>query len=274
MKSLPSPLVLALTIAFCSNSWAIESGEAPTFTANGSLKVCTAGEFPPMEFYANPGDTEMVGFEVDVINALAKKWNVKPTLVVGDFKSLLPSLDSQRCDLVISGISITKDRLKRYDGVAYFKTSVVMVTSAKNSDIKQPEDLSGKLVALEAGTTYESIAGQLNEKLIAQGKKPVAIQTYPSASAVIQQVLVGRAAATITQDTTAAYRSSQLPGQLSIPYSYGDANYFGIYMRQSAGDKSQVQQAISQMQQSGEFGALLTKWNLPSDSTDFKVADQ
>lgn len=274
MKSFSSYLVLALAVSGVTTSWANENSDAPAFLSGGTLKVCTAGEFPPMEFYAKPGDTEMVGFEVDVVNALASKWKVKPVLVVGDFKSLLPSLDSQRCDLVVSGISITKDRLKRYDGVSYFKTSVVMVTSAKSADINSPEDLSGKLVALEAGTTYESIAGELNKTLEQQGKKPVTIQTYPSASAVIQQVLVGRAAATITQDTTAAYRSSQLPGQLRVPYSYGDANYFGIYMRKNAADLSKVQAAISQMQSNGEFKALLAKWNLPSDSTDLKIAAQ
>lgn len=274
MKSFPSCVALVLSLSISTATWANQDLVTPSFLSNGTLKVCTAGEFPPMEYYANPGDTEMVGFEVDVVKALASKWQVKPELVVGDFKSLLPSLDSKRCDMVVSGISITPDRLKRYDGVAYFKTSVVMVTSAKTSDIKFPEDLSGKLVAVEAGTTYESIVGELNKTLQQQGKKTVAVQTYPSASAVIQQVLVGRAAATITQDTTAAYRSAQLPGQLSIPYSYDDANYFGMYMRKDAGDLSKVQAAINEMQSNGEFKALLEKWNLPRDSTTLKVAVQ
>ncbi|WP_337422900.1 transporter substrate-binding domain-containing protein [Sinorhizobium meliloti] len=95
------------------------ASEHPGFVEGGVLKVCTAGDFPPMQYYKNPGDADLVGFEVDVVNAIAKRWGAKTEFVVGDFKGLLPSLDSKRCDLVASGIMITPARLEKYDGVPY-----------------------------------------------------------------------------------------------------------------------------------------------------------
>lgn len=242
--------------------------QKPDFVSGGVLKVCTSGEFPPMEYYENPGDKDLVGFEVDVIDAIAKRWGAKAEYVVGDFKGLLPSLDSKRCDLVASGILITPARLEKYDGIPYFGSHVVMVTAASDTETKVPADVSGKVMAIEAGTSYEKMVADLNVELESAGKAPIQAQTYPSASGVIEQILVGRATATITQDTTAAYRMLQVSGRLSIPYTYDESENYGIYLRKSDGDRQMLKEAIEALQASGEMNTLLQKWNLPETATD------
>ena len=241
---------------------------APEFATGGTLKVCTAGDFPPMQYYQNPGDTDLVGFEVDVINAIAKQWGAKAEFVVGDFKGLLPSLDSQRCDLVASGIMITPARLDKYDGVPYFGSHVVLLVPSADETSKTADDMSGKVMAIEAGTTYEKTVADLNSRLAAEGKNAIDVQTYPSASGVIEQILVGRAAGTITQDTTAAFRMMQMPDKLKIAYTYDESETYGIYMRRNADDRRLVKEAIEALQASGEMKALLAKWSLPETSTD------
>ncbi|WP_258608535.1 transporter substrate-binding domain-containing protein [Mesorhizobium sp. AR10] len=237
---------------------------------DGVLNVCTGGDFPPMQYYENPGDEKLVGFEVDVVDAIAKQWNATTKYVVGDFKGLLPSLGAERCDLVASGILVTAERLKAYDAVPYFISNVVMVTAVNDEATKTPQDLSGKVLAIEAGTNYEKTAADLNAELTKAGKAPAEIQTYPSASGVIEQILVGRAAATITQDTTAAFRIQQMPGRLQVPYNYGGGETYGIYLRKGGDDRQQLVKAIEAMQASGEMATLLKKWNLPVTATDVK----
>lgn len=254
--------------AFLSAGTALSADQKPDFVSGGILKICTSGEFPPMEYYENPGDKDLIGFEIDVMDAIAKRWGAKAEYVVGDFKGLLPSLDSKRCDLVASGIMITPARLEKYDGIPYFGSHVVMVTAANDSETKVPADVSGKIMAIEAGTTYEKTVADLNAELEAAGKEPIQAQTYPSASGVIEQILVGRATATITQDTTAAYRMLQVPGRLAIPYTYDESENYGIYLRKSDGDRQMLKEAIEALQASGEMKAFLKKWNLPEASTD------
>lgn len=249
-----------------SNGLAAE--RKPDFVSGGVLKICTSGEFPPMEYYENPGDKDLIGFEIDVMDAIAKQWGAKAEYVVGDFKGLLPSLDSKRCDLVASGILITPARLEKYDGIPYFSSHIVMVTAASDTETKVPADVSGKVMAIEAGTSYEKMVADLNAELEAGGKAPIQTQTYPSASGVIEQILVGRATATITQDTTAAYRMLQVPGRLSVPYTYEQSENYGIYLRKSDGDRQMLKEAIEALQASGEMKALLQKWNLPATATD------
>ncbi|MER8582192.1 transporter substrate-binding domain-containing protein [Mesorhizobium sp. M1423] len=237
---------------------------------DGVLNVCTGGDFPPMQYYANPGDEKLVGFEVDVVDAIAKQWNATTNYVVGDFKGLLPSLGAERCDLVASGIMVTAERLKAYDAVPYFISNVVMVTAVADETTKTPQDLSGKVLAIEAGTTYEKTAADLNAELAKAGQAPAQIQTYPSASGVIEQILVGRATATITQDTTAAFRIKQMPGRLQVPYNYGDGETYGIYLRKGGDNRAALVKAIETLQSSGEMKTLLQKWNLPETATDVK----
>lgn len=254
--------------AFLSAGTARSADQKPDFVSGGILKICTSGEFPPMEYYENPGDKDLIGFEIDVMDAIAKRWGAKAEYIVGDFKGLLPSLDSKRCDLVASGIMITPARLEKYDGIPYFGSHVVLVTAANDTETKVPADVSGKIMAIEAGTTYEKTVADLNAELEAAGKEPIQAQTYPSASGVIEQILVGRATATITQDTTAAYRMLQVPGRLAIPYTYDESENYGIYLRKSDGDRQMLKDAIEALQASGEMKAFLKKWNLPEASTD------
>jgi len=261
-------LPLAAGIAMGMSVHASAAADKPKFATEGTLKVCTAGDFPPMQYYKNPGDANLVGFEIDVINAIAKRWDAKAEFVVGDFKGLLPSLDSQRCDLVASGIMITPARLEKYDGVPYFGSHVVLLVPGSDADSKAPEDMSGKVMAIEAGTTYEKVIADLNAKLAAGGKAPIQVQTYPSASGVIEQILVGRAASTITQDTTAAFRMMQMPNRLKVAYTYADSETYGIYMRKNPADRAMVKDAIEALQKSGEMKNLLAKWSLPATSTD------
>ncbi|MGD9478342.1 transporter substrate-binding domain-containing protein [Shinella sp. G-2] len=272
MKAKPgrkiSLLAGSMLAALLSAGTALSADQKPDFVSGGVLKICTSGEFPPMEYYENPGDKDLVGFEIDVMDAIAKRWGAKAEYVVGDFKGLLPSLDSKRCDLVASGIMITPARLEKYDGIPYFGSHVVLVTAASDTETKVPADVSGKIMAIEAGTTYEKTVADLNAELQAAGKAPIEAQTYPSASGVIEQILVGRATATITQDTTAAYRMLQVPGRLAIPYTYEESENYGIYLRKSDGDRQMLKDAIEALQASGEMKAFLKKWNLPETSTD------
>lgn len=263
-----SLLAGAMFAALLSANTALSAEQKPDFVSGGILKICTSGEFPPMEYYENPGDKDLVGFEIDVMDAIAKRWGAKAEYVVGDFKGLLPSLDSKRCDLVASGIMITPARLEKYDGIPYFGSHVVMVTAASDTETKVPADVSGKIMAIEAGTTYEKTVADLNAELEAAGKEPIQAQTYPSASGVIEQILVGRATATITQDTTAAYRMLQVPGRLAIPYTYEESENYGIYLRKSDSDRQMLKEAIEALQASGEMKAFLKKWNLPETSTN------
>ncbi|MDR7127362.1 transporter substrate-binding domain-containing protein [Pseudotabrizicola sp. 4114] len=261
--------VWALSLALAATS-AAAMADTPSFVKDGKLTICTSGDFPPMQFYQNPGDTDMVGYEVDLVHAFAEHWGVGTDFVVGDFAGLLPSLAAERCDMVASGMSLTQERLEIYDGIGHMNTYVVMVVPAADTTTTTPEDLSGKILAIEGGTTYEDRAKNLNDTLATAGKPLVDVQTYPGAARVFEQILIGRAAATITQDTTAAFRETQLPGQLAIPFTYPEVETYAIYIRKDAADLAALKEGFSSLKDSGKLAEIVAKWKLAASIIDVK----
>src|SRR3954453_24034888 len=81
----------------------------------GSFKYCSDPTFPPMESTTTSG--KPVGFDIDMANAIGKYWKVKAKFVQTAFPGLLPALASKRCNMVISGIFVTPDRLKQFPAV-------------------------------------------------------------------------------------------------------------------------------------------------------------
>ncbi|WP_315925994.1 ABC transporter substrate-binding protein [Mesorhizobium sp. SP-1A] len=235
----------------------------PSFADKGELVVCTDATFPPMEFFEAAGEQKPVGYDIDLAEALAEHWGLKPRVVVSDFTGLLPGLEAQRCDAVISGILVTPERTKTYDAAPYLGTALVVFTSAKSDlAIADPADLSGKVVAVQAGTHYVEELEKVSAKLKAEGKDEISIQTYPKQTDVIQQVLVGRAAAAVSQDTELAYRELQHPGQLKIVYAFPGHDTFGVYLRRNGGDKQAVATALSALAGNGALKSITEKWHL------------
>src|SRR5215210_9454855 len=91
----------------------------------GSFKYCSDPTFPPMESTTAAG--KPVGFDIDLANAIAKVWKVKAKFVQTSFPGLLPALASKKCNIVISGIFITADRVKQFPAAAYMKTHRALV---------------------------------------------------------------------------------------------------------------------------------------------------
>lgn len=240
----------------------------PSFVHGGQVTMCVDPTYPPMEMYTHPGDKAPVGFDIDLGAALAKVWGVKFNVETLDFTGLLPGLGGGRCDFVISGMFVTPARTKVFDAVPYLRSSMVLLVRADNSSIHGPDDLAGKVLAVQSGTVYEQRAHALAKKLAAAGKPALTIQAYPKGTAVAEQLLTGRAQAGISQDTEAAYRAVVDPGKFKIAYAYPPTDSFGIYFRKSPSDMALIKSEVGQLRASGVVGTLATKWHLPeADAT-------
>ncbi|MBN9072560.1 MAG: ABC transporter substrate-binding protein [Rhizobiales bacterium] len=242
--------------------------DPPSFAAGGTLAACVDPTFPPMEFVEKAGDPP-VGVDIDVINALADHWKVKPEITTMDFNGLMPGLASKRCDIVISGALLKPERLKTLSGVPYLKTGVVMIGKADDATTYGSyEDFSGKVVAVQSGTSYVDLLTKVNEELKKAGKPEITLQTYPKQTDAIQQVVVGRAVATISQDTEFAYRELQTPGTLKIVYSAGAEDQYAAYFRKDEKDEAAVTEAVKAIAASGALKTIADKWKLPAATID------
>ncbi|OXC74456.1 Glutamine ABC transporter, periplasmic glutamine-binding protein [Caballeronia sordidicola] len=211
-----------------------------------------------------------VGIDIEIANALAKEWNAHTAYTTTEFAGLLPTLGAGRCGLIISGIYINDERRKAYDGVSYMKSATVIVTKAGNKKITDPETLSGNTIALESGTYYKAErVDPLNKQFAATGRPAVLVQDYPAQQAAYQQVMVGRADATLTEQAEGATRVAAAKDELRIAYTWKSDFTYGIYMRRNPSDLAMIRAALKKLHESGFFKALATKYGL--DPTVFDV---
>jgi polar amino acid transport system substrate-binding protein len=245
--------LLGLLVALAAAGTAGASHHATTGT---SFKYCDNPTFPPMENATKGG--KPTGFDIDFAGALGTQLGGKATFVFSSFSGLLPALGAKRCDVVISGIFITPDRTKQFPAVAYMHSHRALIVAGGNpKHITSPASLKGKSVAVQQGTKYEQYLKALQKKI------GFTLRSYPGDSDAIGQILIGRADAVLSQDTSAAYAMSQHPGKVAIGYLFRNTDAFGVYYRHGEPIGAKIAAAIKSLRTKGTLRRLAVKYHIP-----------
>ncbi len=252
--------------AEASGSAAASGIAAPSaIAAAGKIVWCVDVSYPPEEFYASDGTTAQ-GSDVDIANAVGMLMGVQTEIDNTGFDGIIPALLAKKCDLIISGMNDTAERAKQVDFVDYLKVGQGLLVPAGNpKGIHTLDDLSGKAVAVQLGTTNKDALDAENTKLEAAGKAKIDIQTFEKDTDAFQQLSLGRVDAFSTDSPVVAYYNS-LPensGKFEIGGTPIDPAPIGIAVRKEDTDlKAAVSAAIDQIYASGEMDQILQKWGM------------
>lgn len=194
--------LLALALAACqssspsarsegANPAAVGASRLQQIVASGTLRVGLSGDQPPFNLTARDG--RIVGFEVDVVEALGDAMGLDVLLVQKSFEELLPALERGELDLVMSGVTITAERNARVAFVGpYFVSGKSLLT--RTPAIAEV----GSFDALDVpGRTYVALAGSTSEALARELLPRARVVTSQDYEGGIQQVVGGHADALI-----------------------------------------------------------------------------
>ena len=158
----------------------------------GKLVWCVDISYPPEEFYKPDGTTPQ-GSDVDIANEVAKRFGVTAEIDNTGFSGIIPALLAKKCDLIVSGMNDTPERAKQVAFVDYLKVGQGLLVPAGNPKaITKLDDLSGKSVAVQLGTTNKDALDATNVTLTAAGKPKIDIQTFEQDTDAFQQLSLGR----------------------------------------------------------------------------------
>lgn len=136
-----------------------------------SLKVGTNASFPPFEFVDK--NSQIVGFDMDLLDAISKKIGFEYEIINMGFDGLIPALKSGKIDMVAAGMSATKQRRKAADFTnSYYSTENVFLKRANDESIKSKEDIKGKIVSTQLGTVQEIAMRELKDIKVSTMKDP------------------------------------------------------------------------------------------------------
>lgn len=118
------------------------------------LRVGTTADFPPFEFKAGSKNEEYAGFDIDLIRAIGDELGYEVEIQNLPFEGLNTALNAGNIDVIIASVSITPQRQERVlFSEPYYHSGLSIVVAQDNEDIKSIDDLVGKRVSVQIGTT-------------------------------------------------------------------------------------------------------------------------
>ncbi|HEX5541348.1 MAG TPA: transporter substrate-binding domain-containing protein [Micromonospora sp.] len=268
-------LATGVAVAACGSAGPSPGGSqakegAPALVAEkGKFVACVDPTVPPMEFFGENDSRNPIGFDIDMIKAVADAWGVEPDVKVSSFTGLLPALGGGTCDVVWSAIFMLPERLQgEFDAVPYLNSGPVILVKGGNPEgISSPEDLSGKTVAVQSGTNFPGMLADLNKELEKNGKAPAKVQEYSGANEAAQQVVIGRAAAFLALDADGSSRTQNGTQDWEIAYTYPKELQYGVFYRKTDTELGEaLRTEIKTLVEDGQMKAALERWKLPTDA--------
>ena len=129
------------------------------FAKNKVVYVGTNAEFAPFEYLEK---NKVVGFDIDLLDAISKETGLEFKVQDMAFDGLLPALQTKKVDMVIAGMSATPERKKAVAfSKPYFKAKQVVITKGVDKSLKSFKDLSGKKVGVMLGFTGDTVVSEI-----------------------------------------------------------------------------------------------------------------
>lgn len=265
-------LSVALTLS-TAVSWAQELPER--IAASKLINVGIERDHPPMEF-VDPKTGELVGFDVDLINAVGDELGVKLAYVHSRFEGLTPNLQSKRIDLIISGMYDTPARRENFDFIDYLSAGAVFYTLDKHTDIQEPHDLCGKVVTANRGTSYPgSVEKWSTENCLPAGLPAMQVITDTDMASEFLYLNQGRAQGSVqgTEAIPTVLASKEGPFRtLGGPFT--DVK-IGIGFRKDDTElRDAVLAALETLFANGKYTELVAKWGLEASALDKPTINQ
>ncbi|PJE38695.1 polar amino acid ABC transporter substrate-binding protein [Pseudooceanicola lipolyticus] len=215
--------------------------------------VALDGTFAPHAMPALSGGIE--GFNVDLANEIGERLGVSMDIVATQFSGILPGLAAGTYDFVVAPVTITEERAGNLlFSEGYLNTDFQFVVKAGTEEITSLEELSGKTIAVNKGSVYDSWAREKAEEI------GWIVESYGTNSDAVQAVVSDRAFANVAGNTVSAWAVKQNPA-IELSYLYSTGLVWGMPFKK--GDEAlrdKVETVIECLKLDGTMAALSEKW--------------
>ncbi|MGW1023933.1 ABC transporter substrate-binding protein [Streptomyces sp. NPDC002577] len=241
----------------------------------GKIVVGSDISYAPMEYYDTDGKT-VLGFDKELADALSKQLGVPFEFKNASFDGLITSLKSQRIDVVMSGMSDTKERQGSVDFVDYYTAGAMLLVEKGNPEhLKTLADLCGRTIAVQRATTQEGYAEEQSKTCVKGGKKKIEILSFDRETEALLQVKQGRAVAGLEDYPVASYNARTSGGgkDFEVAGDQIEAGPLGIAVaKKDTALRDVVQKALDAIIGDGSYKKLIDKWDIPAGAvTEAKV---
>jgi polar amino acid transport system substrate-binding protein len=223
----------------------------------GTLTIGTDSTYAPSEFLDSDGKT-VIGFDVDLFNAVAAKLGLKTSWQSADFTSIIPGVSTGKYQVGVSSFTVNAEREKQVTMISYFSAGTQW--AAKTGSSITPDTACGKKIAVQTGTVQVDDITARNKKCTS-GK--ITIDQYQKQSDATNAVVTGKDDAMLADSPVAAYAVKQTSGQLAlIGDIYDSAPYGYVVGKAQTGFADAISGAVQALIADGTYKQILDKWGV------------
>ncbi len=225
----------------------------PVHAQEDVLQVGTDTNYVPFEFL-DEETGEYVGFDIDLIDAIAEEVGFEYELKPMDFAGIVPALQTEQLDIAIAGISMDDEKEKTVDfSMPYYDAGTGVLVRSDDDDIQDLDDLAGKTVATKQGTaSYEYVTNL-------DGVEDVV--PFPNIDQAYMELLKGSADAVVFDSPSLEYyMNTNAEGKVRMLDELLEGQTFGIAFPKGSPLKIKVDEALTTLKEDGTFDELHEKW--------------
>ena len=235
-----------------SNAGSGSSGAASPCLSDGVLTVGTNAEFPPFEYVGDNGQPD--GFDIGLIKAVGEELGVEIVVENMEFDSLVSSIGS-KTDAAIAGMTVTEERQQSVDFSVPYYSAIQHVRVAKDSNIATYDDLVGKTIGCQLGTTGDFIIEEI---------EGATDQQYNKAVDAVNDLVNGRLDAVIVDSNPAAVFAANYPDKIKDlngeDFGFEIEEYAIALPKGDAALKEAIDVAITKIKENGTFDKLVDEY--------------
>ncbi|HEV8652977.1 MAG TPA: ABC transporter substrate-binding protein [Actinomycetes bacterium] len=278
---------LALALAACGSSGTESGGTATTagstpsvdqalaakvpaaIKSDGKILVGTDASYAPSEFLDTDGKT-VIGFDVDLFNAVAAKLGLKTEYQSAVFSAIIPGIQSGKYEIGVSSFTINAERKQQANMVSYYSAGTQWATKQANPNGVKPDDACGKKVAVQTDTVQDTEdLPKRQQACKGAGKPAITVDRYQRQDQATASVVSGKDDAMLADSPVVAYAVKQTNGQLELLGDIYDSAPYGYVVKKDQTEFAQaLAGAVGALVSDGTYKKVLEKWGVEAGAID------
>ena len=224
------------------------AGELTTVEA-GKLTMATNAAFPPYEMTTDAGEFE--GIDIETAQAIADKLGLELQIDDMDFDAALLSVQQGKADIVMAGVTVTDERKAVMDFSDSYATGIQSIIVPEGSDITSPDDLAGKKIGTQRGTTgYIYCSDDFGDENVV---------AYDDGLTAVQALNNGQVDAVVIDNAPAQEFIAANPGLKILDTSYAEEDY-AIGMAKNSPLEDAVNSVLEELKADGTLQSIVDKY--------------
>ncbi|MFT4200135.1 ABC transporter substrate-binding protein [Gordonia sp. (in: high G+C Gram-positive bacteria)] len=227
--------------------------------ATGVLVVGSNPPYQPNEFKNRDG--EIVGFDIDLVRAMAQVVGMRVRVVESEFAKIIPAIQAGTFNLGMSAFTDTLEREKQVDFVTYFSAGVQW--AQRTGDTIDPDDACGRRVGVKATTVQDTQeVPAKSAACTAAGKAPIRKIKFDNQDQTVNALLLGQVDALSADSPVTAYAIKKTDGQLEPIGPVYDAAPYGIPTAKGSGLAEPLRDALQYLIDHGQYATIANHWGV------------